>query len=83
MYQRHYSMKIGKDGNDLTTTAYNPIYLKGTISNGLFTPDTTTPYVFTKAACNVSGAYYMFVGLMHQDYYILLLSILHLLPFFV
>lgn len=62
MYQRHYSMLIRKDGTNLSTTAYNPIYLKGTIANGMFTPDTTTPYVFTKAGCNVTGAYYMFVG---------------------
>lgn len=62
MYQRHYNMLIRKDGTNLSTTSYKPIYLKGTIANGIFTPDTTTPYVMSREGCNVAGAYYMFVG---------------------
>ena len=62
LYDRHYSYPIRNSGTNITTTAYNPIYLKGTIANGMFTPDTTTPFITTKAACNVTGAYYMYIG---------------------
>jgi hypothetical protein len=62
LYDRHYNLTIRKDGNNLSLTTYAPVFLKGTISEGIFTPDTTTPYVSTKANCNVTGAYYMYVG---------------------
>lgn len=62
MYDRHYNMTLRKDGSNLSMTAYNPVYLKGTITGNIFTPDTTTPYVFTTAGCNVTGAYYMYIG---------------------
>lgn len=61
-YDRHYSLTIRKDGNNLSLTTYAPVFLKGTISAGIFTPDTTTPFISTKANCNVSGAYYMYIG---------------------
>jgi hypothetical protein len=62
LIDRHYNYTMKKGGTAITTTTYNPVYLKGTIANGLFTPDTTTPYVTTKAGCNVTGAYYMYIG---------------------
>lgn len=62
LYDRHYNYPLRNSGTALSMTNYNPVFLKGTIANGMFTPDTTTPYVFTKANCNVSGAYYMYVG---------------------
>lgn len=55
-------MTMRNSGSNLSLTTYAPIFLKGTISNGLFTPDTTTPFVITKANCNVPGAYYMYIG---------------------
>lgn len=62
LYDRHSNITIRKDGNNLSLTTYAPVFLKGTISNGMFTPDTTTPYINTKANCNVTGAYYMYIG---------------------
>ena len=62
LYDRHYNLTIRKDGNNLSLTTYAPVFLKGTISAGIFTPDTTTPFISTKANCNVSGAYYMYIG---------------------
>jgi len=62
LYDRHYSLTIRKDGNNLSLTTYAPVFLKGTISAGIFTPDTTTPFISTKANCNVNGAYYMYIG---------------------
>jgi len=62
LYNRHYNYTMKKGGTAITTTTYNPVYLKGTIANGIFTPDTTTPYITTKAGCNVAGAYYMYIG---------------------
>ena len=62
LYTSHYSMILRNSGTALSMTTYAPVFLKGTIADGIFTPDTTTPYIFTKANCNVTGAYYMYVG---------------------
>lgn len=62
LYDRHYSFTIRNSGTNLSLTTYAPVFLKGTISGGTFTPDTTTPFICTRANCNVSGAYYMYIG---------------------
>ena len=62
LWSAYHSLTIRKDGSDLSLTTYAPVFLKGTISGGIFTPDTTTPYISTKANCNVTGAYYMYIG---------------------
>ena len=62
LWSAYHSLTIRKNGSDLSLTTYAPVFLKGSISGGIFTPDTTTPYISTKANCNVTGAYYMYVG---------------------
>ena len=62
LYMRHYSQLIRNNGSNLATTSYKPLYLKGTIANGLFTPDTSAPFVLSYEGCNVTGAYYMYIG---------------------
>ena len=46
----------------ITLTAYKPVFIKGTLSGNLFTPDSTTPLTQTLPT-SADGKYYMFLGM--------------------
>ena len=53
--------QIRNGANYIDGTPYSPVYLKGTISDGLFTTDTTTPYVFVLPTTD-DNTYYYYIG---------------------
>ena len=54
----HYSYQIRNGSSYVEGVAYKPLYLKGTISGGMFTADSTTPYATALPSTDDGFCYY-------------------------